>query len=120
MNKFTKREKALMAFAQGQMALGDKFRGLPDIARIPMEAAYAAMAAAQFSRMVQAIAKSPGGLEPTAEMLDAGAQRLLRCGELEDGADWREEFDGIQIAAARNDAERVWRSMWLEANSDGD
>lgn len=50
-------------------------------------------------------------LEPTPEMIDAGAQRLVR---FEDGTKWPDDFDKLQVAAARNEAERVWRSMWCE------
>ena len=51
-------------------------------------------------------------LDPTPEMIDAGAQRLVR---FEDGTKWPDDFDKLQVAAARNEAERVWRSMWCEA-----
>lgn len=50
-------------------------------------------------------------LDPTPEMIDAGAQRLVRW---EDGCVWPDSWSPMQVAAARNDAERVWRSMWLE------
>ena len=48
-------------------------------------------------------------LTPTPEMIDAGAQRLVHW---EDGCVWPESWSGLQVAAARNEAERVWRSMW--------
>ena len=48
-------------------------------------------------------------LIPTQEMIDAGAKRLVRW---EDGCVWPESWSGFQVAAARNEAERVWRSMW--------
>lgn len=48
-------------------------------------------------------------LEPTPEMIEAGAQRLVRW---EDGCTWPDSWSGLDVAAARNDAERVWRSMW--------
>jgi len=49
-------------------------------------------------------------LEPTPDMIKAGARRLLRFeGEATD-----ESFDAVQWAAAMNEAERVWRSMWCE------
>lgn len=50
-------------------------------------------------------------LEPTEEMLRDGARRLLR---FEDGST-DASFDALQWAAATNEAERVWRSMWLAA-----
>ena len=50
-------------------------------------------------------------LQPTVPMIDAGAQRLVRW---EDGAVWPDSFDPLHVAAARQEAERVWRSMWLE------
>jgi len=48
-------------------------------------------------------------LEPTEEMIRDGARRLLR---FEDGST-DASFDALQWAAARNEAERVWRSMWM-------
>lgn len=51
-------------------------------------------------------------LEPTEAMIDAGAQRLCR---FEEGTKWPDDFSPLQIAAARNEAERVWRSMWMAA-----
>ena len=48
-------------------------------------------------------------LDPTPEMIDAGAQRLVRW---EDGCVWPDSWSGLEVAAARNEAERVWRSMW--------
>ena len=52
-------------------------------------------------------------LEPTKAMIEAGAQRLVQW---EDGCVWPYSFDPLQVIAARNDAERVWRSMFIEAN----
>lgn len=51
-------------------------------------------------------------LEPTATMRDAGAQRLV---SFEEKSVWPDSWDALQVAAARNEAERVWRSMWLAA-----
>lgn len=51
-------------------------------------------------------------LEPTRAMIEAGAQRLVSW---EDGCTWPDSWSGLQVAAARNDAERTWRSMWLAA-----
>lgn len=51
-------------------------------------------------------------VEPTQEMIVAGAKRLLSW---EDGSEWPDSWSPLQIAAAKNDAERVWRSMWLAA-----
>lgn len=56
-------------------------------------------------------------LSPTPEMIDAGAQRLVRW---EDDCTWPDSWDALDVAAARNDAERVWREMWLAAGGDGD
>lgn len=50
-------------------------------------------------------------LEPTPEMIEAGAQRLVRW---EDDCEWPDSWSPMQVAAARNEAERVWRSMYLE------
>jgi hypothetical protein len=51
-------------------------------------------------------------LEPTRAMIEAGAQRLVSW---EDGCTWPDSWSGLQVVAARNDAERTWRSMWLAA-----
>lgn len=51
-------------------------------------------------------------LEPTDEMREAGAKRLV-C--VESDADWPDKFTALQRSAARNEAERIWRSMWLAA-----
>lgn len=51
-------------------------------------------------------------LVPTREMIDAGAQRLVRW---EGDCTWPDSWDKLEVSAARNEAERVWRSMWLEA-----
>lgn len=53
-------------------------------------------------------------LEPTAAMIEEGAQRLVR---LETGEEvWPDSWDWLQVRAARQEAERVWRSMWLAAS----
>lgn len=49
-------------------------------------------------------------LEPTDEMREAGAKRLV---SVKSDTDWPDKFSPLQRAAARNEAERVWRSMWL-------
>ena len=54
-------------------------------------------------------------LEPTKEMIEEGAQRLVRW---EDGCVWPDSFDKLQVIAARNDAERIWRSMFVEAKDE--
>lgn len=51
-------------------------------------------------------------LTPTEEMIDEGAKRLVSW---DDGCIWPDSWDKLQIIAARNDAERVWRSMWIAA-----
>jgi nitrogen-specific signal transduction histidine kinase len=43
----------------------------------------------------------------TPAMIEAGAQRLVSW---EDGCIWPDSWSGLQVAAARNDAERVLRS----------
>lgn len=52
---------------------------------------------------------------PTPEMIESGAQRLVSW---EDGCTWPNSWDALTVAAARQDAERVWRSMWEEASKD--
>lgn len=54
-------------------------------------------------------------LAPTREMIDAGAQRLVRW---EDDCTWPGSWDALDVAAARNNAERVWREMWLAAGEE--
>ena len=49
--------------------------------------------------------------EPTDAMREAGAQRLVSW---EDGCAWPDSWTPLQVAAARNEADRVWRSMALE------
>lgn len=49
-------------------------------------------------------------LDPTPEMVEAGAARLM---SYEEGSTWPDSFTLIQQRAARNDAEKVWRSMVL-------
>jgi hypothetical protein len=51
-------------------------------------------------------------LEPTPQMRDAGAQRLV---SFEDNSVWPDSWDALQVASAKNEAERVWRSMWIAA-----
>ena len=53
-------------------------------------------------------------LEPTAEMIEEGAKRLVRWDE---NCSWPDSWDPLQIAEARDLAERVWRSMYLSADS---
>lgn len=55
-------------------------------------------------------------LSPTREMIEAGAQRLVRW---ETGNEkWPDSWSELDVRAARNDAERCWRSMWLAAHDD--
>jgi hypothetical protein len=51
-------------------------------------------------------------LEPTQEMIEAGAQLLVRW---EDGCIWPDSFDKLHVIAAKQEAERVWRSMFLKS-----
>lgn len=53
-------------------------------------------------------------LAPTREMVEAGAQRLVSW---EDGCKWPDSWSSLQVSASRNEAERVWRSMWLAAEA---
>lgn len=55
-------------------------------------------------------------VEPTRNMIEAGAQRLVSW---EDGCTWPDSWSALQVAAARNDAERVWRSMWCAVTPEG-
>lgn len=52
-------------------------------------------------------------IQPTNAMRLAGARRLLQFQEGTKDSD----FSVIQWIAAKNDAERVWRSMWLESEN---
>ena len=53
-------------------------------------------------------------LEPTESMLVAGARRLLSFeDDLSDTA-----HTPLQWRGAKNDAERVWRSMWLQHDAE--
>ena len=51
-------------------------------------------------------------LDPTEAMIDAGAQRLVHCHE---DSKWPDDWSPFEVIAAKNEAERVWRSMWLVA-----
>lgn len=51
--------------------------------------------------------------DPTAEMIEAGAQRLVQW---EDGCAWPDSWSALDVAAACNEAERCWRSMAQEMN----
>ena len=54
-------------------------------------------------------------LAPTEEMLEAGAQRLVRW---ETGQEkWPDSWTALDVRASRHDAERCWRSMYLAAPS---
>lgn len=55
-------------------------------------------------------------LMPTSEMIEAGAQRLVQWDG--DGCTWPDSWEPLIVAQARNEAERVWRSMWVEAMRD--
>ena len=70
-----------------------------------------------YNAMLSAAPQSSDGwipLEPTKEMIEAGAQRLVRW---ETGKEiWPTSWSALDVSASRNDAERVWRSMWLAAS----
>ena len=55
-------------------------------------------------------------LEPSKKMIEAGAQRLVRCGEKK--TKWPTSWSPLDVAGAREDAERCWRSMWIEGRLD--
>lgn len=56
-------------------------------------------------------------LEPTDVMREEGAQQLVRW---EDGCKWPDSWSPLERAAARNEAERCWRSMVLASMAPGD
>lgn len=51
-------------------------------------------------------------LEPTPEMVEEGAKRIVYW---EKGSVWPNDWSSLDVMSARNSAERVWRSMWLAA-----
>lgn len=51
-------------------------------------------------------------VDPTLEMIDAGAQRLVSWGE---NSTWPDSWDALQVEAARTEADRCYRSMILVA-----
>ena len=51
-------------------------------------------------------------INPTREMIEAGAQRLVSWDE---DCVWPDSWDVITLSAVRTQAERVWRSMYMEA-----
>jgi len=55
-------------------------------------------------------------LEPTKYMKTEGGRRLL---SFQDGST-DESFSALQWSAVRNEAERVWRSMWLAVRDEGE
>lgn len=63
--------------------------------------------------MAEKFAAKLVGLEPTREQIEAGAKRLVSW---EDNSRWPDSWSPLQVAAARNEAERVWRSMWDAAS----
>ncbi len=66
-------------------------------------------AARQPSPSARDVALTP--LSPTREMIESGAQRLVRW---ETGDEqWPTAWSALDVMAARNDAERCWRSMSL-------
>ena len=68
---------------------------------------------ARLERLLVAATNNAIPLEPTHAMIGAGAQRLVSW--VEDGSVWPDDWYVMEVNAARNDAERVWRSMWLAA-----
>lgn len=54
-------------------------------------------------------------LQPTPSMIEEGAKRLLRW---QDDSVWPDSWDALQILQAKRDAERVWRGMWLMAQTE--
>ena len=55
-------------------------------------------------------------LDAEPDLIDQGAQRLA---SFEDNSVWPDSWDALQVSAARNEAERVWRSMWLAVKPTG-
>lgn len=55
---------------------------------------------------------APTPLYPTRAMIEAGAKRLVHW---QDDSVWPDSWDPLQISCAKQDAERVWQSMWLMA-----
>ena len=53
--------------------------------------------------------------QPTPSMIEEGAKRLLRW---QDDSVWPDSWEPLQIVCAKNDAERVWRGMWLMAQTE--
>lgn len=51
-------------------------------------------------------------IDPTREMIEAGAQRLVSWGE---NCVWPDSWDELQVHAARTEADRCWRAMALAA-----
>ncbi len=51
-------------------------------------------------------------IDPTKEMIEAGAKSLVSW---DDECVWPDSWDAITRSAARTQAERVWRSMYAEA-----
>ncbi len=63
-------------------------------------------------------AQAPAPYQPTKEMIEAGAQRLVSW---EEGCTWPSSWDKLTVMAARQEAERVWLSMlstWYENNKE--
>ena len=63
-------------------------------------------------------AEVPAPYQPTKEMIEAGAQRLVSW---EEGCKWPQSWDKLTILAARQEAERVWLSMlstWRESQEE--
>ena len=53
-------------------------------------------------------------LVPSEKMIVAGAKRLVRW---ETGKEkWPDSWSTLDVASSRVDADRCWRSMWLEAS----
>lgn len=62
------------------------------------------------------VAELEARLTITPEMIESGARRLVHW---EDGCVWPDSWSGLQVAAARNDAERVLRSALSVEVNDG-
>lgn len=61
----------------------------------------------EIERLERRVAELEARLTITPEMIESGARRLVHW---EDGCVWPDSWSGLQVAAARNDAERVLRS----------
>ena len=53
-------------------------------------------------------------VNPTKAMIEEGAKSLVRWDE---GCVWPDSWDPVDVSHARREAEKVWRSMYIEAEA---